>query len=91
MNLTEIHFLIKLSLNDGIIDQLPLDPPVLIGFLLAPEDLVLAFAINFELPPACTFDLALEAVFLSAIFLLIANPICFVLDPKIGLIFYLSI
>jgi hypothetical protein len=62
--------------------QLPLDPPVLIGFLLAPEDLVLAFAINFELPPACTFVLALEAVFLSAIFLLIANPICFVLGPK---------
>jgi hypothetical protein len=35
--------------------------------------------------------LALEAVFLSAIFLLIANPICFVLDPKIALIFYFSI
>jgi len=71
--------------------QLPLDPPVLIGFLLAPEDLVLAFAINFELPPACTLVLALEAVFLSAIFLLIANPISFVLDPKIALIFYLAI
>jgi hypothetical protein len=71
--------------------QLPLDPPVLIGFLLAPEDLVLAFAINFELPPACTLVFALEAVFLSAIFLLIANPICFVLDPKIALIFYLAI
>jgi hypothetical protein len=69
-------------------DQDPLDPPVLIGFLLAPEDFVLAFAINLELPPACTFALALEAVFLSAIFLLIANPIMFVLDSKIGFIFY---
>ena len=68
--------------------QLPLDPPVLIGFLLAPEDLVLAFAINLELPPACTLVFALEAVFLSAIFLLIANPIRFVLDTKIGLIVY---
>jgi len=35
--------------------------------------------------------LALEAVFLSAIFLLIANPIRFVLDPKIGLIVYYAI
>jgi len=69
-------------------DQLPLEPPVLIGFLLAPEDLVLAFAINLELPPACTLVFALEAVFLSAIFLLIANPIRFVLDTKIGLIVY---
>jgi hypothetical protein len=69
-------------------DQLPLDPPVLIGFLLAPDDLVLAFAINFELPPACTLVFAFEAVFLSAIFLLIANPIRFVLDTKIGLIVY---
>ena len=75
VNLNETHFLIRLSLKYVILDQLPLEPPVLIGFLLAPEDLVLAFAINFELPPACTFDLALEAVFLSAIFLLIANPI----------------
>jgi hypothetical protein len=74
-----------------LIDQLPLDPPVLIGFLLAPEDLVLAFAINFELPPACTLVFALEAVFLSATFLLIANPIFDVLDTKIALIFYLAI
>jgi hypothetical protein len=66
-------------------DQDPLDPPVLIGFLLAPDDFVLAFAINLELPPACTFDLALEADFLSAIFLLIANPIMFLLATKIGL------
>jgi len=56
-------------------DQLPLEPPVLIGFLLAPDDLVFALAINFELPPACTFVFAFEAVFLSATFLLIANPI----------------
>jgi hypothetical protein len=34
---------------------------------------------------------ALEAVFLSAIFLLIANPIVVVFDPKIALIFYLAI
>jgi len=90
VNLKETTFFIVLSLYKRM-DQLPLDPPVLIGFLLAPEDLVLAFAINFELPPACTLVFALEAVFLSAIFLLIANPICFVLDPKIGLIFYLAI
>ena len=90
VNLARSTSLIVFSLYSRM-DQLPLDPPVLIGFLLAPEDLVLAFAINFELPPACTLVFALEAVFLSAIFLLIANPICFVLDPKIGLIFYLAI
>ena len=28
-------------------DQLPLAPPVLIGFFMAPEDLVFDFAINF--------------------------------------------
>jgi hypothetical protein len=72
-----------------MIDQLPLDPPVLIGFLLAPDDLVLAFAINFELPPACTLVFALEAVFLSATFLLIANPIYVVLDPKLRVFVYL--
>lgn len=31
-------------------DQLPLAPPVLIGFFMAPEDLVFDFAINFEAP-----------------------------------------
>jgi hypothetical protein len=50
-------------------NQLPLDPPVLIGFLAAPVDLVFAFAINFELPD-CTVALEVLAVFLAAIFLL---------------------
>jgi hypothetical protein len=31
-------------------NQLPLAPPVLTGFFMAPEDLVLDFAINFEAP-----------------------------------------
>ena len=69
-----INSLIPMRVASAL-DQLPLEPPVLIGFLLAPDDLVFALAINFELPPACTLVLALEAVFLSAIFLLIANPI----------------
>jgi len=90
VNLARSTFFIVFSLYNSM-DQLPLDPPVLIGFLLAPEDLVLAFAINFELPPACTLVFALEAVFLSATFLLIANPISIVLDPKIALLFYLAI
>jgi hypothetical protein len=53
-----------------VYNQLPLDPPVLMGFLFAPVDFVFAFAINFELPP-CTVDLALFAVFFAAFFSLI--------------------
>lgn len=45
-------FLLIYSKSTSSEDQLPLDPPVLIGFLLAPEDFVFAFAINLELPPA---------------------------------------
>lgn len=87
-NICEILFFSFNWLN-GLIDQLPLEPPVLIGFLLAPDDLVFALAINLELPPACTFVFAFEAVFLSATFLLIANPILVVFDSKIRLKFYL--
>jgi hypothetical protein len=64
-------------------DQLPLDPPVFTGFLFAPPlDLVFALAINFELPPACGEVFVVEAAFLSATFLLIANPIGFILFYK---------
>ena len=51
-------------------DQLPLEPPVLIGFLVVPLDLVLAFAINLELPP-WKVALVPGVAFLSATFLLI--------------------
>jgi hypothetical protein len=77
-----MSFLLIYSKSIGSVDQLPLDPPVLIGFLLAPEDFVFAFAMNLELPPACTFVFALVAVFLSATFLLIANPILYNLNQK---------
>ena len=63
------------------IDQLPLEPPVLIGFLAAPVDFVLALAINFELPP-CTVALVVLVEFFAAIFLLIANPIVIILEYK---------
>jgi len=66
----------KLSL-----DQLPLEPPVLIGFLAAPVDFVLALAINFELPP-CTDAFVVLVEFFAAIFLLIANPIVIILGYK---------
>ena len=62
-------------------DQLPLEPPVLIGFLAAPVDFVLALAINFELPP-CTVAFVVLVEFFAAIFLLIANPIVIILEYK---------
>jgi hypothetical protein len=62
-------------------NQLPLEPPVLIGFLVVPVDFVLALAINLELPP-CTVALVVLVEFLAAIFLLIANPIVIVLGYK---------
>jgi len=55
-------------------DQLPLAPPVLIGFFMAPEDLVLDFAINFE-APACARPLLFLEAFFASVFLLMWNPI----------------
>ena len=63
------------------LDQLPLEPPVFIGFLAAPVDFVLALAINFELPP-CTDAFVVLVEFFAAIFLLIANPIVIILGYK---------
>ncbi|HBT94521.1 MAG TPA: hypothetical protein DEB23_09840 [Chitinophagaceae bacterium] len=70
------------SLRDkSSFNQLPLEPPVLIGFLAAPVDFVLALAINFELPP-CTDAFVVLVEFFAAIFLLIANPIVIILGYK---------
>ena len=70
------------SLRDkSSFNQLPLEPPVLIGFLAAPVDFVLALAINFELPP-CTVALVVLVEFFAAIFLLIENPIVIILEYK---------
>ena len=75
-----INLLIPIS-DKSSQDQLPLEPPVLIGFLAAPVDFVLALAINFELPP-CTVAFVVLVEFFAAIFLLIANPIVIILGYK---------
>ena len=75
-----INLLIPIS-DKSSQDQLPLEPPVLIGFLAAPVDFVLALAINFELPP-CTDAFVVLVEFFAAIFLLIANPIVIILGYK---------
>ena len=75
-----INLLISIRAKSSL-DQLPLEPPVLIGFLAAPVDFVLALAINFELPP-CTDAFVVLVEFFAAIFLLIANPIVIILGYK---------
>ena len=75
-----INLLISIRAKSSL-DQLPLEPPVLIGFLAAPVDFVLALAINFELPP-CTVAFVVLVEFFAAIFLLIANPIVIILGYK---------
>ncbi len=75
-----INSLIPMRVASAL-DQLPLEPPVLIGFLAAPVDFVLALAINFELPP-CTVAFVVLVEFFAAIFLLIANPIVIILEYK---------
>jgi hypothetical protein len=50
-----------------LIDQLPLEPPVLIGFLAGPADLVFPLGMNLELLAALV-DLPPCSFFLAAIF-----------------------
>jgi len=51
------------------VNQLPLAPPVLIGFFIAPEDLVFALAMNLE-APACVTPLVFLEAFFASVFLL---------------------